>query len=450
MNNQSNRAQWSNAFVFILAAAGSAVGLGNIWKFPYIAGVNGGGAFVLVYLICLAVIALPLFMAELYIGQASQSNAVTAFDVMHKKGSPWKGVGGLAVLTAFLIMAFYSVVGGWVLDFAYRSVINEFATQKGGEISGLLGALFENPYRQVFWHFVFIALTTGVIFSGIRKGLERWNKILMPALILLLLGLLVRALFLSGCGEALDFLFKPDFDKLTAKGVLEAVGHSFFTVGLAMGIIITYGSYFKSKNNLFKVALTVCVLDTVIALLAGIVIFSVVFTYGVEPGAGPALIFKTLPMLFVKMPGGYVVAVAFFMLVAFAALTSGMSLVEVIVTFWIEKFKMSRLSSALIVSALIFLLGILCALSFNVLSDVKIIGLNIFDLFDRGTSSLFLPLGGILTALFFGWVLDSSLVRQFIGDKGWHKVVYFIFLWIMRVVAPVALTIILVKGLMDW
>ncbi|MBU0505910.1 MAG: sodium-dependent transporter [bacterium] len=446
----NNRSQWSNPFLFILASTGAAVGLGNIWRFPYLAGVNGGGAFVLVYVFSIVIIALPLFVTELYIGQTSQKNTVSAFEVLHRKGSPWQGIGVMAIIAAILILSFYSVVGGWVLDFSYRSLVNEFGrAESADQIKMIMTNLFASPGRQLFWHFIFMLLTAGIVVGGVEKGLERWNKVLMPSLFVLLLGLLLHALFLKGAPEALAFLFKPDFSKLTGRSVLEAVGQAFFSLGLAMGIVITFGSYFKREEKILRVAITVSILDTLIALLAGIVVFSVVYTYGFKADSGPTLIFQTLPVLFAKMPGGYFVAVAFFLLVTFAAITSAMSLLEVVITFWIEKFNTKRKTATIVVSTIIFVLGIFCALSFNILSSFTIFGFTVFDLFDKVSSSLLLPLGGILTALFLGWVLGPRVFLQVLGDKGVKKYISFIYLWSMRVLAPIALIIILIKGLLD-
>lgn len=444
------RAHWSNRLAFILVAAGSAIGLGNLWKFPYVTGVNGGGAFVLVYLICIALVGLPLLLAELSIGQTSQSNAITAFEVTHRKGSPWRMIGWLGVLSAFLILSFYSVVGGWVLDFTFRSLSNQFAGKTDSQISEFLSQLFSNPARQIFWHFLFMSATVGIVVGGIQGGIEKWNRILMPALLGLLGLLLINSFFLPGFGEALKFLFRPDFSKLHAAGVLEAVGHSFFTLSLGMGCMITYGSYLNKKEDLKRIALSVAFLDTLIAMVAGIIIFSIVFSFQLQPGGGPTLMFKTLPVLFTKMTGGYFISIAFFLLVAFAAFTSAVSLMEVVVTYWVENHKLDRNHTSVYVGLFTFFLGILSALSTNVLSQFHVAGgMTFFDLFDKLTSNIFLPLGGLLISLFFGWILGEKAVQSATG-KDLPPVMQTLLLWTLRVFAPVGVAAVLFNGLKNW
>lgn len=446
------RAHWASRLGFILAAAGSAIGLGNIWKFPYITGMNGGGAFVLIYLICIAVIGIPIFLAELFIGQKSQSNAVEAFEKVHKKGTFWTLPGWLGILSAFLILSFYSVVGGWVLDFEFKAITNQFAGHTDSEIKEFLGTLFASPKIQIFWHFMFMAGVVAIVAAGIKNGIEKWNKILMPALLGILGLLLFRSMFLEGFGDALAFLFEPDFQKITGAGILESVGHSFFTLSLGMGAMITYGGYLASKKDLIKTTVTIALLDTLIALIAGVVIFSIVFTYDLEPGGGPTLMFQTLPMLFSKMTGGYIIAVGFFMLVAFAAFTSAVSLLEVVVTYWLDKHQTSRLKAAGIAGGLAFLLGILSALSTNILSSEEyLIGkFTFFDLFDKLTSSVFLPFGGLLISLFFGWVLGPKAINAIFEKKSNAETYGVVLLWVTRIIAPLGVLVMLFNGLKDW
>jgi len=445
----SKRVHWNHRFAFILAAAGSAVGLGNIWKFPYITGVHGGGAFVLVYLAIILIVGVPILIAEIYIGQESQKNVVEAFEATHRKGSPWQAAGFMGVIAALFIMFFYSVVGGWVLDYVFKSGMNQFAGHSDDEIKGFLGSLFQSPWRQLFWHFIFMLLCAGIVSAGIRKGIERWNEILMPGLFILLFALLVRACFLPGFGEAISFLFSPDASKLSAEGILVAAGHSFFTLSLGLGAMITYGSYIEKKEKIVPTALMIAGLDTVIALAAGIVVFSVVFTFDLEPGKGPTLMFQTLPMLFTRMAGGYFISLAFFVLVAFAALTSAISLMETCVTYWTETRGMNRQKTTWGVAAIIYLGGITCALSFNVLSDVTIVGLTFFDLFDKITSSILLPLGGAIVSLFYGWVLGPKAVAATVHSRG-ANVTAFLLLWITRLIAPILVFAVLINGLKDW
>lgn len=441
------RAHWSGRLAFVLAAVGSAVGLGNIWKFPYITGVNGGGAFVLIYLFCIAMVGIPIFIAELYIGQKSQKNVVESFEVTDRKGTPWRATGWMGLLSAFLILSFYSVVGGWILDFVVKAASGAFSSEGEDSVRGLLGGLFSDPVRQVVWHFVFMALTIGTVLAGVKNGIERASKILMPILFGLLAVLFLRSLFLPGFGEAVEFLFMPHTEQLTGSGVLEAVGHSFFTLSLGMGAMITYGSYLGTTESLPKIAVTVALLDTLVALAAGVVIFSIVFSFGLEPGAGPGLMFQTLPVLFGKMNGGYFVGLAFFVLVGFAAFTSAISLLEVVVAYWEDTHKVSRLKTALVSGTLIFLLGILSALSTNVLGDFTIFGLTFFDLFDKLTSNYLLPIGGMLISLFFGWRLGPTAVVAVLGKKLGEGYLGTGLLWSARVLAPGGVAAFLIYGL---
>lgn len=431
------RSHWGSRLGFVMAAVGSAVGLGNIWKFPYIAGINGGGLFVLIYLICIALVGIPVFVAELYIGQQGQKNAVEAFEVLDRKNTPWRSAGFLGILSAFFILSFYCVVGGWILDFALRSLFFEFSDKSSDEIGKILSELHANPLRQIFWHILFLSATAGIVWLGVSKGLERFSKILMPALMLIIVGLFFYSFTLPGFQKSLAFLFMPEAKLLSAAAILEAVGHSFFTLSLGMGAILTYGSYLNKKESLVKVAISVAFLDTLIALLAGVVIFSVVFSFDLEPGAGPGLIFSTLPTLFVQLPGGGFLAILFFLLVTFAAFTSAVSILEVVVAYWTEKHKTCRAKTTLWVSVIVFFTGLLSVFSTNLMSEVKIFGLTFFDLFDKLTSSYFLPIGGLIISLFYGWKLGQSAVEKTVGkDKKW---IGFGLLWTTRVVAPVAI-----------
>lgn len=444
---QSGRVHWSNRLAFIMAAAGSAVGLGNMWKFPYITGTNGGGAFVLIYLVCIAAVGVPIFIAELYIGAKSQSNAVQAFEKIHHQKSRWKAIGWLGLVSAFLILSFYSVVGGWILDFEYQSITGAFLHETDDQIAESLSVLFASQGRQLFWHGIFMALTVGIVMGGVKAGLERWNKILMPGLIVLLIGLLFYSFSLDGFQQSLQFMFSFDTSNLSGAGVLEAVGHAFFTLSLGMGAIITYGSYLKSTQKLGRTAVTVAFLDTAIALVCGIIIFSIVFSFGFEPSQGPSLMFKTLPMLFVKLPGAYFLSILFFLLVSFAALTSAVSLLEVVVAYWDEKHGTPRWKTTLLSGAVIYILGILSILSTNDWAEVKIFGLTFFDLFDKLTSQYFLPLGGLFISLFFGWVLGEKAVKEVFGDVS--PFILKTFLWTSRVIAPAAVAVVMINKILQ-
>ncbi len=441
------RQHWSNRFMFILAAAGSAIGLGNLWKFPYITGINGGGAFVLLYLLCIAIVGLPILIAEMYIGQQSQVNAVSAFEKMHQPRSMWRVAGFAGLLSAVLILSFYAVVGGWVFDFLYRSVLFEFQSMSEAGVESTLSTLFSSPLRQVIWFTLFMLLTAGITAGGIKNGLEKWNRILMPSLFVILVALFVYALFLPGFAEAFTFLFRPDFSKLNASSILEAMGHSFFTLSLGMGCILTYGSFLDKKESLPRIALTIAGLDTVIALMAGVVIFSIVFSYGLEASSGPGLMFATLPVLFQKIPMGNYVSILFFLLVSFAALTSAVSMLEVVVAYLEEKRKWLHKKAVVVSASMIYLLGFLSLFSTNIMSDFKIFGKTFFDLFDLLTSSYLLPFGGLIISLFLGWKLSYEAAEKILG-KG-HGYLAKGLVFTTRFLAPAGVLAVLVNKIVE-
>lgn len=437
------RAHWGSRVGFILAAAGSAIGLGNLWKFPYITGVNGGGLFVLIYLGCIFAVGVPILIAEMAIGQKSQSNAIKAFEVLDKPGSPWQGIGLLGLLTAILILSFYSVVGGWILNFTVFSFTGAFDNLTTENAGSLLAGVFSSPLSQSVYHFVFLTLTVGIVLSGVKGGLEKWNKILMPSLLIILVFLFLYSFSLKGSAKALSFLFSADTSKLTASGVLEAVGHSFFTLSLGMGTMITYGSYLSKKENLIKTSLMIAFLDTAIALIAGVVIFSVVFSFGMEAQAGPGLIFATLPTLFHQIPGGTFIGILFFLLISFAAITSAVSMLEVMVAFISEKFKISRFKATSLAGSATFFLGLLTVISTNIAKNsFQILGTtNFFDLFDKLTSSYFLPIGGIMISLFFGWKMSETIKDKIL--KSYPQWMVQLFLVSVRFIAPIAVLIVI-------
>lgn len=435
------RSHWSGRLAFILAASGSAIGLGNIWKFPYITGENGGGAFVLAYLITIAIVGFPIFIAEVFIGQKSQKNAVGAFEALHRKDSPFRLVGLMGVLSAFLILSFYSVVGGWILSFEYRSLTGQLNALPSDEISAMFGNLVGDPATQFFWHSIFMILTIGIVVGGISKGIEKWSKILMPGFFVILVSMTVYAMTLDGFGEAFRFLFSPDFSKLTAESLLEAVGHSFFTLSLGMGAMITYGSYLSKKESVLKISLAVSFLDTLIALLAGLMMFSITFTFGKEPGSGPGLMFQTMPSLFSQLPASQFLLVVFFALVGFAALTSAISLLEVVVAYFDERWNMKRRQATLIFGGTIWGLGLLCALSFGILP------FSVFDLFDHVTSRILMPLGGMFTALFLGWIVKRDELLKITGGSTFATNGL---MFVCRFAAPLGVLIVLITGIQDW
>ncbi|WP_432822212.1 sodium-dependent transporter [Trichloromonas sp.] len=454
-NGTQPRAQWASRLGFILAAAGSAVGLGNIWKFPYIAGENGGGAFVLVYLVCIAVVGLPIMMAELMIGRHTQRDAVGAFYHLAGKRSFWPSAGWISVGAAFIICSYYSVVAGWTLDYVFRAVTGSFTGQPAEAIEGMFGSLVGDGTRQLIWHFIFVALCLGIVIGGVQKGIERWSKILMPILFCLLFLLFMNGMLSKGAWDGISFMFSPDFSKLTAGSVLEALGHAFFTLSLGMAAMITYGSYLDPKEDLLGASVRVVFLDTLIALMAGLAIFSVVFSVGMEPAAGPGLVFKTIPVVFSQLPGGYVLAIIFFLLLSFAALTSNISLLESQVAFLIDEKGWSRKRATTFLAGLAFVVGIPTALSYNALSGWTPIGdLTFFDSADMIASNYLLPISGLLIAIYVGWFWSGSEEKEELiaGGTGW---VYPAWHFLIRYVSPLAVATVLYfkmkeTGLFTW
>lgn len=442
--NQFSKAHWGSRLAFILAAAGSAIGLGNIWKFPYMAGKNGGGAFVLVYLLCIAAVGLPILIAEIFMGKQSQGNAVTAFEHFDKPKTHWRKVGVMGMLASSLVLAFYSVVGGWVLNFEFQSLTNQLFSQSDETLKTYLSELITHkPLVQIFWHTVFMGLTLGIVIKGISKGIEKWTKILMPILFFLLGFLLIYTLFLKGFSDSISFLFKPDFSQLSWSAILEAVGHSFFTLTIGMSTMIVYGSYLQTNQSVFGSAIIVALLDTVIALIAGIIVFAVVFSFDQSPEAGPSLMFVTLPLLFKQMPGSWLIANAFFILVAFAALSSSISMIEVSISYFTESKNWTRKKATLVLGGSIWALGILCVFPELILLGGK----NVFDVLDIATSKVMLPLGGLLISLFFGWVVIPKSLPEI--TKEIHPLAAQGLLWVTRIFAPLMVGIMLFNGIKE-
>lgn len=440
------RSHWASRASFVLAASGSAVGLGNIWKFPYITGENGGGAFVLVYLACIALVGLPILLAEIHLGRTAQCSVSGVFQRLHHPRSPWRAVGVLALLSAVLVLGFYSVVGGWVLDFTFKAATGALTTGSDDAVSHSLDGLLASAGRLIVWQSLFMGLTVLIVLRGVSAGIERAARVLMPGLLLLLLVLLGRVAFMSGFEPALGYLLRPDFGALSADSILVAVGHAFFTLSLATGTMMTYGSYLPAGQAIGRTTLLLGLIDTLVALTAGVVVFSVVFSFAQAPEAGPGLMFVTLPLLFKQLGAGQLVATAFFVLVAFAALTSSISMLEVPVAWASERIQWSRRRATLCCGAVIYALGVLCALSFNLLQDWRLAGRGVFDLMDGLSSLVTMPLGGLLVALFFGWVLGPRAVEQALGpDAG--PALRWLLLWSVRLIAPLAVGVVLFTGL---
>ncbi|PID90619.1 MAG: sodium-dependent transporter [Bacteroidetes bacterium] len=445
MSENQQRESFGSKFGVIAAAAGSAVGLGNIWKFPYETGSNGGAAFLLIYIAFIFILGIPTMLVEFSIGRRGQADAATSFDNIVGKKTSWSIVGMMGILSSLLIMSFYSTVAGWTLEYMFKA----FSIAKEGvDTAQYFGDFIADPGRSLLWQVVFMALTAFVILQGVAKGIEKFSKILMPALFVIIVIICVRSVMLDGASEGLKFLFYPDFSKLTFDSALSALGQAFFSLSLGMGALITYGSYIQKKENLLETAVQVSVADTVVAVLAGVMIFPAVFAFGVEPGAGPSLVYITLPKIFAQMAMGGLWAMAFFLLLTIAALTSMISLLEVVVLFFVDRFKMKRLSATLLSVVVVMVLGVPVTLSMGLLGDFTIFGKNLFDLFDFIASNILMPLGGLLMVLFVGWGPGTEFFSKEITNEGTLQMKSIIMIeGLLKYVVPFLIAIILVAGL---
>lgn len=432
----------------VAAAAGSAIGLGNIYRFPCELGENGGAAFLLVYLGIVLVLGVPVMLSELVIGRRSQRNAVGAFKKLAPK-TAWPIVGYIGVLCGLLIFAFYSTVAGWTLEYIVKALTNSF---KGKDLAAIEQDFsnFQNEgWRNVMWQCVFIFITGFVVYKGIQNGIEKYSKVLMPLLLFILIVLGVRSMLLPGAEKGLAFLFKPDFSKITGGVLISALGQVFFSLSVGMGTLITYGSYIKKSDNMTSTAFMVTLSDTLVAVLAGIVIFPAAFSFGIHPEAGMGLVFNTLPMIFNQMTGGYIFCLIFFVLLAIAALTSTISLLEVPVAFLSEEFHLKRHTATVLACALTMLLGLFASLSLQQNSLLVVGGMKVFDGLDLITSKVLLPLGGMLIVIFVGWKLGKTKFFEEITNEGTikarlKKLIFFI----IRYVAPLAIAVIFISGLL--
>ncbi|RMF21523.1 MAG: sodium-dependent transporter [Deltaproteobacteria bacterium] len=433
MENDS-RGSWTGHVGFILAAAGSAIGLGNIWMFPYRTGVNGGAAFVLVYLAAVALVGVPLLIAEVLVGRSAKRNPVGAFRVL-RPGSKWPLVGWLGVASGFLILSYYGVVAGWAVEYSWRSLTGGLADLDAAGVDKAFSALVADGWRQVFWQALFMLATIVVVSRGIEAGIERASKVMMPLLFALILVLLGYAITSPGAGQGLRFLLQPRFGELGWGGVLQALGQAFFSLSLGMGAMITYGSYLEPDKRIARSAFLIAGMDTLLAVLAGLVIFPLVFSFGLEPGAGPGLIFITLPKAFLMMPASSVFASVFFVLVVFAALTSAISLLEVVVSFAVDEYGVGRGPASWAAGIAIFLLGVPSAVFSGFLDRV-----------DGLASNWMLPVGGLFIALFAGWALTRKEVAD--GYAGTAPASRGFGAWFacIRFVVPVAVGIILLQN----
>lgn len=449
---KSDRANFGSKLGVILASAGSAVGLGNIWRFPYETGNHGGAAFILIYLGCVLILGIPIMVAEFMIGRHSRANTGGAYKIL-APGTQWRWVGRMGVLTGFLILSYYSVVAGWTLEFIGEAVTDSFAGKTAPDFISTFNSFSSNPWRPVVWAILFMLLTHFIIVKGVEKGIEKSSKIMMPVLFILLLILAGCSVMLPGASAGIEFLLKPDFSKVNANVFLGAMGQAFFSLSLGMGCLCTYASYFKKDTNLTKTALSVSLIDTLVAILAGFIIFPAAFSVGIQPDAGPSLIFITLPNVFQQAFQGipllaYVFSVLFYVLLALAALTSTISLHEVSTAYLHEEFNLSRKKAASLVTGCCIILGTICSLSLGIGKEYTVFGLTVFDLFDYLTAKIMLPLGGFFIAIFTGWYLDKKIVWEEITNKGTLKVPFYkLLIFILKYIAPVGIAFIFINEL---
>lgn len=444
------REKFSSGLAVFFATLGSAVGLGNIWKFPYLTGQFGGGAFLLIYLICIIFIGLPVMLGEFYIGRKTKKNAIGAIKQL-SPGTSWRHIGTMGVGAAYLIMFFYSCVAGWVYFYLFKAIRGDFSVVTLETAKAQFGSLVSSPVVPVIWQFIVLAVVATVLALGVSRGIERITKTLMPLLFILIIICDVRALTLPGAADGVKFLFDVDFSKLSAAAVLTAMGLAFFKLSLGMGTMITYSSYFTEDNNLFGTGLKVALSDTLVSLLAGLAIFPTVFSFGLEPGAGPGLLFMTIPLVFSQMPFGSILLIAFFFLSAIAATTAMLSLVEVPVAYMAEEKGMTRPKAAIFSAATIFVIGILATLSVDpgsLLGDVTVMGRGFFDWFDYLSSNILLPLGGLLIAVFIGYFIDKEDLCRELSNHGSLKIKGLLsgYFFIVRYVTPALLIIIFLNS----
>ena len=449
---QLERAKFGSKLGVILATAGSAVGLGNVWRFPYLAGENGGAAFMLVYIACVLALGMPCMVAEFIVGRRAQANAARAFRILGGR-TPLALVGYMGVLTGTLITGYYAVVSGWCLEYVWASAAGHFAGASPGEVSSYFADFERNPIRPVVWMALVLLATHWVIVHGVRDGIERASKLMMPALFVLLLVVVAASCLLPGAGAGVEFLFKPDFSKLTGDVFLAALGQAFFSLSIGMGCMCTYASYFSRQTRLGSSAMQIGVIVILVAVLAGLMIFPAAFSVGIKPDSGPSLIFITLPNVFAKAFGfapalGYVVAVMFYVLLTLAALTSLISLHEVSTAFLHEELHITRRRAAAIVTAIALALGALCSLSLGGWEWLRVLGRPLFEQCDFITGQVLMPFGGLLICLLVGWYLPHKLVRDEFTNWGTLRGRYLgLFVLCVKYVCPIGIVMIFLNQL---
>lgn len=453
--SNNTRENFGSKIGAVLAAAGSAVGLGNIWRFPIEVGTNGGAAFIIVYIGCVLLMGIPIMMSEFLIGRHTQANTAGAYRML-APGTPWRWVGRLGVLSGFVILSYYSVVAGWTAEYTVLAIGNYFDGKTTADFPQIFNQFVSNPWLSVFWMLAFMLITHVIVVRGVKSGIEKFSKLMMPALFVILVILAICSVMLPDASRGLEFLLKPDFSKITGTAVLRAMGQAFFSLSLGLGCLCTYASYFNRETNIGKTALSVSLIDTMVAIMSGFIIFPAVFDAGYmldRSDIGPSLLFITMPNVFGQAFGSipalaYLVSVLFYFLLMLAALTSTISMHEVVTAYVSEEFDMNRRKAATIVTIACSIVGVLCALSFGPFEGFKIFGMTLFDLFDYAASNIMLPVGGMLIAIFTGWYLDKKLVRDEITNNGSLRARYLpVVIFILKYIAPVAIACILLGQL---
>lgn len=444
------RETFSSGLAIFFATLGSAVGLGNIWKFPYLTGANGGGAFILIYLICITLVGVPIMVAEFYLGRKTRSNAVGVFRKL-KASKYWRVIGFMGMASAFLIMFFYSAVAGWVYSYVFKAIRGDFRGLSAMSFDQARIAV-ESQFNQTVsgavspfvWQVIAIAVVALILSAGVKKGIERVTKTLMPVLLILIVVCVIRALTLDGAAEGFNFLARVDFSKVNASVILTALGLAFFKLSLGMGTMITYGSYFTSENNLIRTSFNVALSDTVVSLLAGLAIFPVVFTFGLAPEGGPGLLFQTIPLVFSLLPFGNILLILFFLLTSIAATTAMISMVEVVVVFFTEELKMKRKSAVLLNTSLMLAVGSLTVHPSSLFGATRLFGRSLFDSFDYMSSNILLPIGGLLIAIYVGYRVSSDSLKAELSNQGVLKnsTLVSIYHTVIRYVTPLLLLLV--------
>ena len=445
------RESFGSRFGALVAMAGSAVGLGNLWRFPYLVGENGGAAFIIVYILFVFLLCLPIFISEFVIGRRSQKNAYAAFRDL-SDGSAWKWAGLITVMVPFIVTSYYCVIGGWSVEYLFKSFAFDFTgSNSQTAINSMFVDFVSNPWLPLIGHTLFLLGTAAIVAVGIKDGIEKFSKVMMPLLFVIVVFIAIYSITLPGAGSGIDYLFNPDFSKITGRSCAAALGQAFFSLSLGFGTIMTYASYVDKNENIMFQSTATAVSDLVFALIAGVAIMPAVFAFGLDPQSGPGLVFETLPYVFSQMPAGGIIAILFFAALLVAALTSSISMFEVGVAYLIEEKKLSRMTSCIILFIGCWIFGAFCSLSFGPLSNVEIFGMTIFDLFDYTSSNILMTLGSLLTVIFVGWRLKKTDIYEEFTNGGTLRTNVRIFgiLWfLIRYVAPLAILVIFFFGIL--